>query len=315
MYLVCIISVIVKDWYSRGMGSQRIAWYVIGLAVGLMILVITQLASATATMVVCDVGQGDAILIIKGSTQVLVDGGPSREKILSCLGRYIPFWDRTIELIVLTNTDFDHMHGLGVVLERYQVSQFVTSDGVHSSEALAQFVAILQETEIPIAGVERGDIVRVGGYDGLQLEVLWPPELLEEYVAVFSDQNDVRQREQILGASAKRGDLNERSVVLYLLEGASSVLLTGDIGFQTEDALLSIGGLPDIDYLKVGHHGSKYASSLEFLEALRPEVAVISAGAKNRYGHPTIDVLERLQSVGAELRRTDTEGDVVLSLD
>ena len=276
-----------------------------------------QLPSSQTKMVVCDIGQGDAILIIKGSTQVLIDGGPSSEKMLSCLEKYVPFWDRTIELIVLTNTDYDHMNGLGAVVERYSVMQFVTSDGVHESNALSHFSQILQDQGVAVVGVERGDVIRVdpaSPRSALEFQVLWPPDTIDEYVAVLGSQMHHSKREQILGASAKRGDLNERSVVLLLLEGTSSVLLTGDTGFQTEKSLLELGGLPDIDYLKVGHHGSKYSSSLDFLEAIRPEMAVISAGRANRYGHPTEETLGRLQHIGATIKRTDTDGDVEIPL-
>lgn len=292
----------------------KVWWYLVGLLVGLVLVVLIQSPGGDAKMVVCDVGQGDAILIIKERLQVLIDGGPSSEKILSCLERHIPFWDRTIELIVLTNSDFDHMNGLSAVIDRYQVSQFVTSDGVHESQALRHFVQTLSRRGVEAIGIEQGDILRVGVEHGLTFNVLWPPKLIEEYVAVFRDQMDQEQREQVLGASAKRGDLNERSVVLHLLEGETSVLLTGDIGFQTEKSLVSQGLLRDVDILKVGHHGSKYASSLEFLEVVRPEVAVISVGAKNRYGHPTTQVLERLTAIGSTVRRTDVEGTIELSI-
>lgn len=296
---------------------MRKAYYFAGLILGLVILVVGQMPGEKARMVVCDVGQGDAILIIKGRNQTLIDGGPSSEKILSCLEKHLPFYDRTIELIVLTNTDFDHMNGLGAVIERYQVIQFVTADGVHESDALTKFVGQLGQNTVVAKGVERGDLIQVGqvdGSDSLEFQVLWPPETIEEYVAVFSDEMNKEKREQILGASAKRGDLNERSVVLLLLEDNIRVLLTGDIGFQTEKSLLEMGGLSDIDYLKVGHHGSKYANSLEFLQKLRPEIAVISAGAKNRYGHPTAETLDRLMQVGAEVRRTDKEGNILFDL-
>ncbi|GAB4026668.1 MAG: hypothetical protein Fur0011_2830 [Candidatus Microgenomates bacterium] len=248
----------------------------------------------------------------KGSVQVVVDGGPSGERILSCLERYVPFWDRTIELIVLTNTDYDHMNGLSAVIERYKVIQFVTSDGVHQGAALERIRAVLLERGVRVVGVEQGDIIRVRGSTELELKVLWPPEAIEEYVAVFTDQMDKKTREQILGASAKRGDLNERSVVVEILEDKKRYLLMGDAGFQTEEELVKSGLLSNVDYLKVGHHGSKYASSLKFLEKVRPEVAVVSVGKGNRYGHPTSEAMARIEQVGASIRRTDLEGEVVL---
>lgn len=292
-------------------------YYLIGLVVGMVILVLGQMPGEKARMVMCDVGQGDAILIIKGNKQVLIDGGPSSEKILSCLEQYIPFYDRTIELIVLTNTDFDHMQGLSSVVERYSVIEFVTSDGVHGGDALNKLTYQLVNAQIKVKGLERGDTIRVGEVskgDGLELRVLWPPDAIAEYSAVFSDEIDDTKREQILGASAKRGNLNERSVVLLVLEDNKQILLMGDAGDQAEKELLLSGNLPDIDILKVGHHGSKYASSLEFLEKVRPELAVISVGVKNRYGHPTRETLGRLQQIGAQVQRTDTEGTIVIEL-
>ncbi len=284
---------------------------------GLVILVVGQIPNMVATMVMCDVGQGEAILIIKGSIQVLVDGGPSSQKLLLCLEKYVPFYDRQIELIVLTNTDYDHLNGLSSVIERYQVMQFVTADGVHESDALDKLVNQLGINLVKVVGVERGDIIRVGrGREGttLEFDVLWPPDTIEEYSAVFSSEMENIKREQILKASAKRGNLNERSVVLLLLEDKKHILLMGDAGDQTEKVMLEMGGLPDVDILKVGHHGSKYASTMVFLEKVRPELAVISVGANNTYGHPTQETLDRLRQVGASIRRTDKEGSIEIEL-
>lgn len=285
-------------------------WYGVGLLLGAIILLVGQVPGDKLRIIACDVGQGDGILIIKGQSQVLVDGGPSGEKILTCLGEYMPFYDRQIELIVLTNTDYDHLNGLSSVVERYTVMEFVTADGVHSSAALDKLRDRLVGAGVGVSMVEQGDSLRILGQDNIELKVLWPPEVYEEYVAVFGDQVGEEKRKQILGASAKRGDLNERSVVLLLLEDSYRALLMGDAGFQAEKELINSGLLPDVDYLKVGHHGSKYASSLEFLEKVKPEIAVISVGEKNSYGHPTEEALTRLQSMGISLRRTDREGSI-----
>jgi competence protein ComEC len=121
---------------------------------------------------------------------------------------------------------------------------------------------------------------------------------------------DTSNDKQILGVSAKERNLNERSVVLYILEDNNSILLMGDVGYQAEKEIVDNGLVGQVDYLKVGHHGSKYSTTQEFLERVRPNVAIISVGEKNRYGHPTMDTLERLRSVGAEVRRTDTDGSI-----
>ena len=286
-------------------------WYGLGLLVGLVFLAILQWPSQKFRIVACDVGQGDGIVMTKGSIQVIVDGGPSGEKMLSCLEKHVPFWDHTIELIVLTNTDYDHMNGLSAVVERYKVMQFVTSDGVHRSASIDKMIAKISEYGVGVVGVEQGDLIRVGGDSKIELKVLWPPEVVSEYVAVFTDQMNKDEREQILGASAKRGDLNERSVVVEILEDGKRYLLMGDAGFRAEEQLIKSGMLSDVDYLKVGHHGSKYASSREFLEVVKPELAVISVGKDKRYGHPTTEAIGRLGDVQALIMRTDLEGDVI----
>lgn len=314
--------VYISDPCVYGVGD-KIIWmnkkigYLIGLVLGFVVFAIGQLPGSKAKMIMCDVGQGDAILIIKGNNQVLIDGGPSSEKILSCLEEYVPFYDRTIELIVLTNTDSDHMNGLSAVIDRYNVMHFVTADGVHGSDALNKIISKLSEAKIAVGSVERGDMLSIVGKHGsdrLELKVLWPTDTNTEYVAVLGTQINSAKREQILGASAKRGNLNERSVVLLLLEDNKSILLMGDAGDQTEKELIKMGNLPDIDILKVGHHGSKYASTLDFLQTIKPEIAMISVGTKNTYGHPTPETLDRLSKVGAVVRRTDKEGTIELEL-
>lgn len=294
--------------------NKQVLEYTSGLLLGFLVLLVWQMPGTHTRIIACDVGQGDSILIIKGSNQVLIDGGPSGERVLSCLERYVPFWDRNIELIVLTNTDFDHMNGLSSVVNRYSLTKFVTADGVHESDALERLVSVLSKLSVSVDSVEQGDTITVGVRDTLTFRVLWPPEVDDKYLAVFSNQIDNAERKQILGASAKRGDLNERSVVLLLTDNGYRAMFTGDSGFQAEKELLTTGLLSKIDYLKVGHHGSKYASSLDFLEKIRPSIAVISVGEKNRYGHPTNETLERLSKIGAEVRRTDEEGDVLVEL-
>lgn len=287
------------------------SYYLIGLGLGLICLVLVQIPGAKLRIVACDVGQGDATLLIKGSTQVLVDGGPSEAKILSCLGEQMPFWDHKIELIVMTHGDFDHSSGLIAVLERYKVMQFVTSDGVENTDILRHLAMTIEGREIGVEYVKQGDVVRVLGRDALELDVLWPPVVNMQYVAMWRGSDGTANDKQILGASAKERNLNERSIVLSILEDNKRILLMGDAGYQAEKEMVDKGLVGQVDYLKVGHHGSKYSSSQELLERVRPQTAIISVGEKNRYGHPTMEVLERLKQVGAKVRRTDEEGTII----
>jgi competence protein ComEC len=291
----------------------RRGWYSLGILVGMIVLLIAARPHGELQLIACDVGQGDAILITKGETQVLVDGGPSGEKLLDCLAEHTPFYDRQIELIVLTNTDVDHLSGLRSVLDRYCVMCFVTAGGVHASAQLDLFIAQLAASSLTVESVSAGDTIRILGPAPLTFRVLSPPMTNREYVAVFQPNLGSDVREQLLAASAKRGNLNERSVVLLLLEDTYTALLMGDAGDQTEKRLVASKELSTVDYLKVGHHGSKYASTQDFLDMIRPKTAVISVGQGNRYGHPTDETLARLKAVGAMVRRTDVEGTVVVT--
>lgn len=275
--------------------------------------VVLNIPSNELKMVVCDVGQGDAILLTQGTNQVLIDGGKSGSKVLECLRRHIPFWDRKLEVIVVTNSDADHSGGLNSVIDRYDLIYFVSGEGLQNTDILINLANSVRVSDAIVVGVRQGDEIRVGRGGELILHVLWPNELKSKKVAIFTSEFNNEELEQILGESATRGDINEKSVVIDVEWGGKHVLLMGDSGEVTEKALLDEGLLRNVDVLKVGHHGSKYSSSLEFLMLVRPEIAVISVG-KNSYGHPTSETINRLENVGAKVLRTDQEGDIVIGL-
>ena len=261
---------------------------------------------STVHVIACDVGQGDAILITQGESQVLIDGGPN-DAVLSCLGGNIALWDRKIELVVLTNADADHMTGLIEVLKRYEVEKLVTNHLVKDTARFKAFREAVQESGVSVYAPQKGDSIRVGE---LYFDVLWPATKLGD-AKVWNEEVS----EAVLGAntySQSRG--NEQSVVLQLSFGEFDVLLTGDIGEVTEKILLGDGVLEDVEVLKVGHHGSKYSSGEGFLNAIQPELALISVG-KNRYGHPTQEALERLEDIGMQILRTDEVGNIEIVSD
>jgi len=235
-----------------------------------------------------DVGQGDAIFIeTPNGQQILVDGGPNNS-ILQKLSSVMWPWDHTIDAIVVTHPDADHITGLVSVLERYQVKT-VYETGVRGGTTMIQAFdrAIVEEQS-------QNNFVREGqsyNWDGVQVFVRWPTE---EAVKIQKDRNNT-------------------SIVLELVYGDTSILLTGDAEETIEEEVgFSVG---DIDVLKVGHHGSKTSTSVQFLKAISPEVAVIPVGADNSYGHPHPIILERLKQVGASILRTDLDGDILLVSD
>ncbi len=231
-------------------------------------------------LIACDVGQGDAILVTYKNLQVLTDGGPDN-KVLDCLAKYMPFWDRTLEVVILTHPQLDHYGGLTAVFARYRVQTFITHDDpVLKTLVGGQSPKVVRPTT--------GQAIRLGL---IHLDILNPPP-------DFQDKN-----------------LNNFSVVSRLTFGNFKALLTGDIENGISDLIAEkIRGQP-INYLKVPHHGSKNGLSQALLEAASPQITVISAGRNNRYGHPHPEILAMLGKTNAQLLRTDLTGDIEVVTD
>ncbi len=254
-------------------------WIVLPLAV-VAILIWTAAATASDSRLhvyVFDIGQGDSILIQKGNQQILIDGGPGSEEVMDELGDRLPFWDRTIELVVLTHPDADHITGLIEVLQRYKVEKILTSGQEHNSDLYREWDKLIEEKGIERIHAKAGQEVIMA--NGIHLDVLHPTETPGE------------------GATT---DLNNNSVVLRLEYDNFSMMLTGDIGVEAEALLLEQNCKLKSTVLKVAHHGSSSSTSHGFLKEADPLFAAISAGADNRFGHPTEEVLEKLESAVGE---------------
>ncbi|TSD02184.1 MAG: Uncharacterized protein Athens071425_104 [Parcubacteria group bacterium Athens0714_25] len=236
-------------------------------------------------VVFLNVGQGDAILISQGSSQVLVDSGKSGKIVLEKLGKYIPFWDRQIEGIVITHPDYDHIAGFVDVLENYEVKTIVRTGAKSDSKT---FEALSEKISKENAqNVEARSGVKMKFSRGAQLEIKYP---------IFS--KDIFSK-----------NTNDESVVVGVDFGESSFLLTGDLPMEKESELISATKNIGAKVLKVAHHGSKYSTGDEFLKTVNPAEAIISVG-KNNYGHPTPEVIERMERRGIKIMRTDQAGDV-----
>jgi competence protein ComEC len=232
-----------------------------------------------------NVGQGDAILITTpGGRQVLIDGGPSPSSTLWEMGRNMPFWDRSLDLVVNTHPDADHLAGLPEVLGRYRVGQVLLPDVAGESGLYAAWQKAVEDEGAPVVEAEAG--MRLGLEDGLVVEVLHPGRV-------------------------RAGDkFNDHSVVARLTFGEVSFLLSGDIEAGVERELAADGTSLASTVLKAPHHGGNTSSSQRFLEAVAPQVAVISVGAENRFGHPAAEVLARYAALGIPVLRTDELGTV-----
>jgi competence protein ComEC len=252
-------------------------------------LAVLQLPDGKLHVAFLDVGQGDAILITtEQGQQVLVDGGPSPSALTSALGREMPFWDRSLDLVVMTHADADHITGLAEVLDRYQVDGWLDNGFPDEDAVYAECMALLEEKGVPRQTVHSGDRLLLGS--GIVLQVLHPP----------ADP-----------MSGTESDSNNNSVVMQLEWREASFLLTGDIEAEAERLLLTSGQPLTTNVLKVAHHGSGGSSTAEFLAAADPAYAVISVGADNRFGHPHAAVLDRLAAQhDMIILRTDEQGTI-----
>jgi competence protein ComEC len=247
------------------------------------------------TIVVLDVGQGDAILV-EGSRggRLLVDGGPDPDRLLVALDERLPPWDRRIDAVVLTHPHEDHVAGLALLLERYRVGHVFEPGMRGPGPGYAAWAARLAGGEVASGRLSTGDRLTV---DDADLEVLWP------------DQGAVPAEPADTGTG-----INNVSIVLLGEAGGRRFLLAGDVEEEI-DPLLLARGLPRLDVLKVAHHGSRTSSTEAFLDAVGPSVAVVSAGAGNPYGHPAAATIERLRQRGTRVLRTDADGTVEIALD
>ncbi len=219
-----------------------------------------------------DVGQGDAILIQTPNHQnILIDGGPDPQRINLELSKKLPFWDRTIDLMIATQPQADHITGLVEILQRYKVKQVLEPGVPYDSSIYQEWLKLVDEGQIKHEIAKAGQEIDLG--EGIKIEVLNPPAKLFQ------------------GTSH---DVDNNGVVMKLSWGKVSFMFTADIREEAEFELTRQRANLRSTLLKVAHHGSKTSTSLQFLAAVDPEIAVISVGADNPFGHPGGEVVERL---------------------
>ncbi len=237
-----------------------------------------------------NVGQGDAIYIDSPThNQILIDGGPPN-KVLGELGAVMPFYDRSIDMILVTNPDLDHIGGFVDVLRAYDVAQIV-EPGTLTDTAVYKNLTDLALSEPATKTIaRRGMIIHLGG--GADIHILYPDQ----------DVSDL--------------STNDGSVIAKLVYGKTSVMLTGDAPSKTEEYAMSLNpSLVDSDVLKVGHHGSRTSASESFVQAVSPGYAIISAGMKNKYGHPHKETMDLFEKLRIPVLGTYEEGRIVFESD
>lgn len=284
-----------RDEQRGGLASRTVRLWVALVPLALLlcaVVVWAQMPDGRLHIWVLDVGQGDAILIrTPGGHTAIVDGGPGATPLLNAVGRDLPFWQHKVDLVVLTHPHDDHLAGLAELVERYEIGQVAQTVFSATGGVGGVWRQRLAQRGVEVANPARGSTITFAGEPDVTLRVLSPrtPDASDE----------------------QGGGLNNTSIVLRLEYGKHSFLLEGDAQLEAEGEMLQAD--PDFlrsDVLKVGHHGSDTSSSPAFLRVVSPQVAVISVGEGNRYGHPAPQTLDALEDIGAQVIRTDQSGTV-----
>lgn len=239
-----------------------------------------------------DVGQGDSTLIeTPNQSKIIIDGGPDNS-VLAKIGRYFSFFERAVDVLIITHPDSDHLAGAVEIAKNYDIGLILVNGKSCATKICAEFDKIIKEKKTKVIAAQTGQKFDFG--NNIKMDIFLP---------------------NIAFAMSGKDEDNNFSIISRLDYGADSFLFMGDAEAKEELELLS--AWPDLtaEVLKVGHHGSKNSTNQLFLDKIKPKFSIISVGAKNRYGHPTSEVLEKLEALGAKILRTDLNGDIMVKSD
>jgi competence protein ComEC len=237
------------------------------------------------------VGQGDAELIKTPSGQnILIDGGPDNT-VLKRLGENLPWWERTIDLMILTHPHEDHIAGLNDVIKRYDIKKIIYTGTTYDSPVYRDWLQAVIKNKIPTAIINRPQTIQLN--PGCELEILYPLQSL---------------------VGQNMADLNDASMVTMLKYKQTKFLFAGDAGSNIEQKLIAANDDLTANVLKISHHASDLATSEELLVKVKPQFAIIETG-KNDYGLPSLRVIKRLERFGAKVYRTDESGTIKIVSD
>ncbi len=242
-----------------------------------------------------DVGQGDALLLTipQSSVQILIDGGPD-EKIVEKLEKYLPVGDNFIDLLILTHGHDDHVGGIPHILENFEVGLILDSEAVCDNTNYQKMIEQIEVLALPKLCAIRGEKIKIGS--DFSLEIIHP---------FFSREMEYE-------------NLNDASITAIATYKDEKIILTGDLETEGEKEILKYLESKDnleklrAQVLKIGHHGSKTATSADFLEAVNPKQAVISCGKENKFGHPHQEIISKLENRKIKILRTDQKGDLLI---
>jgi len=280
-------------------------------------LVFKQWPDSNIHLFMCDVGQGDAILITHGFYQILIDTGFD-ESALACLIKHVPIWDRKLELVVVTHSDNDHSGGYKSVSNQYFIANIIANPAtIQKLTVLGLLKALpMEEQAQPVGPANLTRFLKP------QIsECVWVDHKLN-FCLVSPDLNqtesislDLSAAETILSAEGSNlvdevEDNNSESIVLFGHLDEVGLALMADLPAEAELALFQKGLIEEVEILKVAHHGSKNSTNNTVVQKMLPEISLLSVGKNNRYGHPAPEILKTLTDLGSKIYRTDKDGEV-----
>jgi competence protein ComEC len=270
----------------------------------MIIIALFQLPDGNLHIIACDVGEGDAILVTYRNIQILTDGGPN-QKVLNCLGRHVPFWDKNIELIISSHPDPDHSTGLVDVIKRYNVDKILISPVDPGTDIYRLLESAVGGRGVGVINPREGMVL---GLDLIHLDIVSPSETMLSKLTIKKE-----------GDKLSKYSINEEtnlySIVYKLSFKNFSGLFPGDATKKLSDTLAADGAIGEVNYIKIPHHGSANGLTLNLLKATMPKIAGISVGAKNQWGFPAPSILSMLSDNNVQVLRTDKMGDVEVITD
>lgn len=267
--------------------------FVVGFSILAPTHIIRSKDSNYLKVVFLDVGQGDAIYIeAPNGKQILIDGGPDAE-LLSSLAKVMPFADRSIDMIMATHPDMDHIGGFPLLLDNYKVTSIIENGTISTSEVSASLEDKIQKKKINKIIARRGMHIIIDEKKNIYIDILFPDRDITNF------------------------ESNDASIVGKLVYGENSFLFTGDASLYTENLIEWNDNESTLhsDVLKLGHHGSRTSSSLLWLEKVNPDIAIISVDKNNKYGHPHQELLDRLSSLRIPFLTTYEKGNIIFKSD
>lgn len=270
---------------------SRIVKIIVGLFVSLIIAIILIISLPKNGLMVSylNIGQGDGIYIrTPDDYHILIDAGPT-SKILEELGEIMPLYNRTIDLILISHPHADHLNGFVEIVKRYKVNRVLMVGTPSRNQFYQKLLNLFNEKEIPVHFAVSDNDIKLG--KDVYMDVIWPMKI---------------------EAGSYYENVNNASLAVKITFGNDSFLFTGDAEIEQEEEMLDSGFDLVADILKAGHHGSKTASSEDFLDSVVPEKVVIQSGAGNSYGHPHKETLLKYFERNIEILRNDLQGRITL---